>query len=45
MQTFIDIMLYAALVLGGIGALAALFVFVGYGLVSLTDDPAAEEGH
>jgi hypothetical protein len=45
MQTFIDIMLYAALVLGGLGALAAFFVFVSYGIVSLTDDPAAEEEH
>lgn len=42
MDTFLSIMLYASLVLGGLSLLAFLFVFLAKFLRDTTHDPEAE---
>lgn len=41
MQTFIDIMMYSAMMLGGVGLVATAYVLVGVWLSDHTYDPDA----
>ncbi len=45
MQTFLDITLYAGVVLAGLSVIAFLFVMMGKLLIDNTYDPEQEHGH